>query len=154
MITKLEPYQVFVFGSNASGFHGAGAAGYACRGTAQNTWREDPWFQKAMDAPVGSPERIGKWAVYGKARGLQVGREGKSYAIETIQRAGQKRSTSLQEIARQLEFLWERAWELPSYEFLITPLGEGLAGYSKEEMAEVWKNLRDLHGTPPNVRFL
>jgi len=27
-ITKLEPNQVFVFGSNLQGFHGAGAAGY------------------------------------------------------------------------------------------------------------------------------
>lgn len=30
MITKLEPNQIFVFGSNTQGIHGAGAARFAC----------------------------------------------------------------------------------------------------------------------------
>lgn len=99
-ITELEPNDVVVFGSNATGFHGAGAAGLACRGTARNDWREDAWLTTARDAPVGSPARIGTWAVFGKARGPQRGTEGMSYAIETIQTPGKLRSTSLRDISR------------------------------------------------------
>jgi hypothetical protein len=36
--------EVLVFGSNRSGFHGAGSAGLAFRGDSRNTWRSDPFF--------------------------------------------------------------------------------------------------------------
>ena len=99
-ITTLAPHQVFVYGSNSTGFSGAGAAGLAVRGTSANTWRTDEWFLKAMRAPVGSPDRIGKWAVFGVARGWSQGREGMGYAIETIRHPGREwhRSVPLAEI--------------------------------------------------------
>jgi hypothetical protein len=40
MFTSLKPNEVFVFGSNSTGFHGA--AGLACWGDSRNTWRNDP----------------------------------------------------------------------------------------------------------------
>jgi len=145
---------VFVFGSNATGFHGAGAAGLACRGEAFNTWRKDQWFLKAMKAPVGSPDRIGKRAVYGVARGFQEGSEGRSYAIQTIVRPGLKRSTSLAEIQTQLLELWDFSAAHPDWTFLITPLGEGYAGYTHAEMQTVWEWIRSTKGERENWKFL
>ena len=86
--TTLAPNEIFVFGSNRDGFHGAGGAGLACRGDAANTWRRDDWFKRAMVAPPGDPARVGRWAVFGVARGFQVGRSGRSYAVQTIERPG------------------------------------------------------------------
>lgn len=141
MINSLKDNEVFVFGSNASGFHGAGAAGLACRGISKNTWRYDQWFLKAMKSPIGSPDRVGKWAIYGIAHGFQKGKEGKSYAIETIKRAGQKRSTSLEFITKQLKELMKFAKENPNLEFLVTKIGSSLAGYNIEEIKSCFDSL-------------
>jgi len=151
MITTLKPNEVFVYGTNSTGFSGAGAAGLACRGEAKNTWRTDPWFLKAMKAPVGSPDRIGKWAVYGVARGYQVGREGASYAIQTIVRPGQKRSTPLSEIKDQLMELSEFAREHKELRFIMTPIGTGLAGWKKSEIKVIWDDVS--HYMPSNVIY-
>jgi len=150
MITSLQPSEVFVFGSNRDGFHGAGGAGLACRGDAGNTWRNDSWFLKAMKAPVGSTDRIGKWAVYGVARGFQEGREGKSYAIVTVTRPGAKRSIPLEDIFGQLQDLWKFAAEHPELSFVISPIGEGYAGYSRTEMDSLWERLPKM----PNIKFV
>ncbi len=152
MITSLKPNQVFVFGSNDAGFHGAGAAGFACRGDAKNTWRQDHWFNKALNAPLNSPIRQGKWAVVGRARGLQIGREGKSYAIVTITRPGYKRSTPLVSIRDDIIELFYFASLSPFYEFLMTPIGAGLAGYVNSEMADTFHKAIKKHGKlPPNI---
>lgn len=152
IITSLAPNEIFVFGSNRSGFHGAGAAGLACRGDAANTWRDDPWFLKAMKAPVGSPDRVGKWAVYGVGRGWQQGREGMSYAIQTIERPGLKRSTPLADIEEQLGELFRFADEHSEWTFLMTPIGAGLSGYTAREMAGVLFNTPGYGGyLPENV---
>jgi hypothetical protein len=151
MITTLKENEVFVFGSNLAGFHGAGSAGLACRGDARNTWRTDPWFLKAKISPVGSPARIGKWAVFGVARGLQVGTEGMSYAIVTIERPGWKRSISLRVIQEQLENMAAFAQLRPEYTLLMTPVGAGLAGWSNDEMRGVWNNVKDI--MPKNVIY-
>ena len=154
MITELKANEVFVFGSNGTGFHGAGAAGFACRGDSRNTWRQDTWFQRAMKSLEGSEDRVGKWAVYGVALGFQQGREGQSYAIQTVTRPGAKRSVTRREIYYQLVDLWEVIRNEPSKVFLITPLGEGYAGYTHEEMKEVWDFLILKHGERSNVRFI
>ncbi len=139
LITHLAPNQVFVFGSNTGGFHGAGSAGYAMRGTAANTWRTDKTFLRAMQAPIGHPDRIGRWAVYGIARGWQQGYEGASYAIQTIQRPGEKRSTPLSEIEDQIADLFYWARQHSDNEVLFTPVGTGLSGWTAEEMADTLK---------------
>jgi len=154
MITTLQPNEVFVFGSNATGFHGAGAAGFACRGESKNTWRNDRWFLEAITAPVGDPARVGKWAVFGVAKGFQEGREGKSYAIVTVTKPGARQSVSRREIYYQLVELWKFAREHPELKFLVTPIGEGYAGWSRAEMGEVWSYLRKTHGEQANVEFV
>lgn len=151
LITELRPNEVFVFGSNAQGFHGAGAAGLACRGDARNNWREDEWFLKAMRSPPGSPDRVGKWAVLGVAEGYQEGREGKSFSVVTIAYPGQPRSIGRWQIYLQLIELWRFAIDHPWLTFLVTRLGEGNAGYTREEMREVWDYLLQHHGRHDNI---
>ena len=136
-ISSLQENQVFVFGSNASGFHGAGAAGSAFRGTPANTWRQDQKFLKAMKSPVGSDDRIGLWAVYGVARGLQHGHEGSSYAICTIERPGKRRSIPLNDIASQWRSFCEFARSRPDLEFIVAPFGVGYAGYTVPEIRQL-----------------
>lgn len=147
-ITRLSSHEVFVFGSNASGFHGAGSAGMAYRGEAANTWRSDTDFNDALNAPQNSDKRIGNWAVLGQGRGFQRGKNGMSYAIETIKRPGLKRSTSLDEILEQVIELSEFAKNHPHYKFLVTKIGSFLAGYTVAEIAGVFKEAKDL---PANV---
>ena len=150
-IDSLSPGQVFVFGSNVTGFHGAGAAGLAWRGEAANTWRQDPAFLAAMKAPVGSPERVGRWAVYGVARGPQAGRVGQSYAIVTIEIPGQRRSTPLSTIEAELTRLCQHARAHPQQEFLVTKIGCGLAGYTAAEIAPLFSRTQQAVGIPDNV---
>jgi hypothetical protein len=147
---ELKPNQVFIFGSNSTGFHGAGSAGLACRGESKNTWRQDEWFLKAMKSSVGSSDRIGKWAIYGVSRGFQEGSCGKSYAIETIKHPGKLRTTSLEEIEEQLKIMFLFILNNPQFEFLMTPIGTKLAGWSEEEMGRVFDKVC-LNGIPQNL---
>jgi len=151
---NLKTNEVFVFGSNERGFHGAGGAGLACRGDSENTWRDDEWFLRAMKSPVGSEERIGRWAVYGVGKGFQEGKEGKSYAICTVTRPGKIRSIPIKTIYEQLVELWKFADEHPELVFVISPIGEGYAGYHRWEMNETWKQVIEFHGLKPNIRFI
>ena len=143
-ITSLKPNEVFTFGSNTGGFHGAGAAGYATFGVPGNVWRRfhyDEW-------PVG---KQGKWNVKGVAEGLQKGTEGTSYAIPTVTRPGAQRSIPLARIRLSVLRLYAVARQRPDLEFLVAYSADGpnLNGYSAEEMAGVFA----LKPLPPNVVF-
>jgi hypothetical protein len=140
MITKLKPNEVFVFGSNLSGFHGAGSAGYAWRGTTINNWRDDEVFKSALHSEIGSPERIGRWAVLGEACGFQKGKEGMSYAICTIEKPGELCSVSLDAIHDQFTELFRFAEAHPTLRFLMTEVGCQHAGYTRKEMLQVWEH--------------
>lgn len=156
-LTVLAPDEVFVFGSNRAGFHGAGSAGLACRGDGSSHWRSDRRFLAMMAAPPGSPARVGAWAVFGVGRGHQVGRAGQSYAIETIERPGARyrRGTPLAVIAGQVQELVAFARAHPELRFVVTNVGEGYSGYTRQEMAGVW---REVHarcgGLPESFRFV
>lgn len=135
------PTPVLVFGSNESGFHGAGGAGLAMRNEPANTWRTDPSFLAAMRAPVGSPLRVGHRAIFGVARGLQHGHSGSSYAIVTITRPGVRRSVPLLSIHQQILNLCTFALSHPEYTFDILPLGTGYSGYTQAEMDTIWAHI-------------
>lgn len=155
-VTTLAPGEVFVFGSNRSGFHGAGSAGLACRGAAGPDWRSDARFRAMMAAPPGSPARVGAWAVFGVGRGHQVGLRGQSYAIETIERPGRayRRGTPVAVIEAQLRELVDFACARPDLRFIITPLGEGYSGYTPSEMSAVWRRVHTERGIPDSFRFV
>lgn len=106
VITELQDDQVFVFGSNLEGIHGAGAA------------------RDAM-----------KW---GARYGFPMGRQGQTYAIVTKDlRNGSFVGWDM--VASQLETLDWYASLFPDLQFLLTPIGTGLAGGSLEELDRVAK---------------
>lgn len=105
---------IFVFGSNLSGIHGAGAAKYA-------------------------------YDFCGAEWGVGRGMTGLAYALPT---KGYDISFMPWEEVREniIEFL-EFAKDNPGRQFALTPVGTGLAGFSKRE---VWGVLKE-YGLPQNV---
>jgi hypothetical protein len=113
-ITELEDNEVFVFGSNLSGIHGAGAA-----------------------------KTARKWgAKLGEGEGLF----GKTYALPTVKEKI-RGPLSISKIQKHVEIFGECVKANPDKVFLVTEVGCGLAGLKVEEIAPLFKNLRDL----PNI---
>lgn len=141
---------VFVFGTNARGFHGAGAAGFAMLGIHGNKWSTTkvPGTDKYLDqVPDGTK---GVLAVKGQAIGLMEGTKGFSYGIMTVTKPGARRSVPIDKIEGQLSALAAFAAEHPEHTFHLTAIGTGYAGYTIEEInmacsrARVWEQ--------PNIR--
>jgi hypothetical protein len=105
-ISKLKKNQVFVFGSNEAGIHGAGAAKLA-------------------------EEKFG--AIMGMGYGLQ----GQSFGIPTKDTF--IRTLSLDKIEFYIYSFLTEAMEYPDTEFLVTKIGCGLAGYSEDQIANLFK---------------
>lgn len=118
IITELAPNQIFVFGSNIQGRHGKGAA------------------LAAM-----------KW---GAVRGQGVGLAGQTYAIPTRTQVPHPllfllESLPLPTIGREILKFIEFAKQNPIHEFLVTPIGCGLAEFEPVDIARFFR------GAPPNV---
>jgi hypothetical protein len=132
-IVELQKNEVFVFGANSSGFHGAGSAGWAYTGKSGNQYRLKNPLLKARNGTVGH------WAVLGQGRGFQVGKMGRSYAICTIIRPGMKRSVPLEEIRNQVIQMYSFATRNSQLIFYVTKSGElfkpSLNGYLLDENA-------------------
>ena len=158
-VTELKKNQVFVFGSNEQGFHGAGAAGYAFSGTEANDWRTNPQKQAAITAVrAGKPryhqDRIGKWAVWGMATGFQCGTEGKSYAIATVERPGGKQ-VSYGNLYLQVVAFLRFATANTDMEFLVAPIGLGRAGFGQPIIDGLWNEAaREVGGLQDNIKLL
>jgi len=144
-ISELKPNEVMVFGANLSGFHGAGSAGFASFGVPGNRWREFDYANK----PKGWK---GKWNVKGQGEGLQEGTEGKSYALPTVWKAGQKRSLSREEIVGNIRRMYACAKAHPQWRFLVAGSTSGrlLCGYSHEELCAMYRVAGPI---PDNVVF-
>jgi len=101
---------IFVFGSNELGRHGAGAAKVAAT-------RYD--------------------AVYG----VGVGPTGRAYAIPTKSRPsrGTRDTLPLHKIAGYVADFLKHAAANPTDRFLVTRIGCGLAGYTDEQIAPLFK---------------
>jgi hypothetical protein len=109
-IEELAPNQIFVFGSNTQGRHGAGAAACAAR-----------YFG----------------AIYGQAKGRQ-GQSYAIITKDLTQKIHP--SISILDIAKQIEELYNYARQNPELEFLVAYSGDGvnLNGYSSAEMARMF----------------
>lgn len=153
-VEELAEDEVFVFGSNLSGFHGAGSAGFAMRGQAKNNWREDTQF---CDIVKGrTQDKRGHWAVFGVGRGYQVGREGRSYAVATVERPGAQGRVDLRCLFRQLRDLCEFARAHPELTFLVVKLGAtreegGYSYFGIRRVRALWWKLHQLYGIPDNI---
>lgn len=141
-VTNITSNQVFVFGANQSGFHGAGSAGYASFGVFGNHWRKfdygkTPWGTK------------GKWNVKGKTQ-YQEGNEGSSYGLVTVTKAGAKRSITPSQLKLNIQNLYLFALKNTNKEFLVAQSTKtGLNGYTGLEMATFFGS----HPIPENVKF-
>lgn len=107
MITELKENQIFVFGSNEAGIHGAGAAKTAL-------------------------EKFGARMYQG------VGHFGQSFAIPTKNK--KLRTLPLSEIKKYVDIFLMYVELHPEYEFLLTRIGCGLAGYSDNDIAPLFKS--------------
>lgn len=97
---------IFVFGSNTSGRHGAGAAKTAVR----------------------------EW---GAIRGQGEGRQGRSYAIPTKGHA--LRARALPAIQASVRTFLAYAAAHPELQFRVTRIGCGLAGYTDQQIAPMFR---------------
>lgn len=82
-------------------------------------------------------------AIYGQAKGLQ----NNSYAIITKDLSKGKRSVSLAFINEQVQELIKFASERPTWIFLVSPIGCGLAGFNTKEIAPMFD------GSPKNIKL-
>lgn len=98
---------IFVFGSNLRGIHGAGAAKFA---------------------------REHHGAILGRGTGLQ----GTSYAIPT--KYDPYKVMPLVEINEYVKVFLEFAKKNPEYNFNVTAIGCGLAGYDPKQIAPMFKD--------------
>ncbi|MDC6350714.1 hypothetical protein PP178_04055 [Zeaxanthinibacter sp. PT1] len=109
VITKMDRDEIFVFGSNLDGNHAGGAAAYAARH-------------------------------FGAEQGIDYGFTGDCYAIPTV---GQNFSEmSLSEIEEYVDMFFEDASHFTGstgFKFLVTQIGCGIAGFTPEQIAPMFK---------------
>ena len=106
-IRHLEPNQIFVYGANAAGIHGAGAAKLALR-----------WGAK-----------MGQYGLNGQTYGIPT----KDHNIRTL---------PLDKIQVHVDTFLAVAFSHPEYEFLVTAVGTGLAGYHARDIAPLFKIIK------------
>lgn len=124
-VTELKDNQVFVFGSNPEGRHGAGAAKAA----------------------------LAFGAVYGEGVGMHGQTYAIPTKDLRVTENNGMRSISEDDIADSIEELYTVARENPTKEFLINDYtGNNLNGYSGEEMAEMF-SIYQSNEIPPNIVF-
>lgn len=111
-ITKIKRNEIFVFGSNLSGRHGAGAAKLALQ-----------WG-----------------AIYGQFEGLQ----GNTYAIPTVN-ASISNKLSIKEIKLYINNFIQFAKNNSNLIFYVTEIGCGLAGWSPNDIAPLFKEALNLN---------
>ena len=81
---------------------------------------------------------------FGAIWGIGVGMAGQTYAIPTMP------PLTLSEIEVYIKQFIDWASLTPEYTYYVTPIGCGIAGYSKEEMGEVWSR----YSLPKNIILL
>ena len=113
-MTLTRTNNIFTFGSNEAGIHGAGAALYALQYHG---------------------------AIYGQGVGLQ----GNAYGIPT--KDHQIKTLPLEDIQKYVDQFLQFARDHSELTFKVTPIGTGLAGYSRKEIAPMFRN------SPDNVSF-
>lgn len=118
--------QIFVFGSNVEGRHGKGAA---------------------LEA------RKKHGAKYGQARGLQ----GNSYAIVTkeLRKHDIYTKPTISSIRDEVETFLQFAKDHRDWNFIVSPIGCGLAGFTPGQIAPLFKGYPyNVHLPPEFIRVL
>jgi hypothetical protein len=133
-LDTLKHRDIFVFQTNENGFHGAGSAGWAFNGKASG-WERNAKFQTQWN----SGQRVrGLFAILRQPAGLMAGTDGIGWGVVTCVTAAQPRSVQISDIEAQLTELRTYATRRPFLNFIIASIGTGHAGYTQEEMWEVY----------------
>lgn len=84
---------------------------------------------------------------YGAEYGVGRGRTGDAYALPT--KDENLKTLPLSDIKQNYLEFWKYAIDNPEIQFLLTPCGSGLAGYTLDEIKEVssWITLRNVWRT-------
>ncbi len=106
-ITHVEPNQIFVYGANEKGVHGAGAAKLALR-----------WGAK-----------MGQYELVGQTYGIPT----KDKKIQIL---------PPDKIQVHVDNFFATAFSHTEYEFLVSKIGCGLAGYRPEDIAPLFKIIK------------
>lgn len=80
---------------------------------------------------------------WGAVMGIGVGRQGRTYAIPTLDTDMSK--LPLETIKKHLSDFVEYATYYPNTRFLLTKIGQGIAGFTEKEMESI------MPGLPSNV---
>ncbi len=129
-ITKLTYRQIFVFGSNLAGIHGGGAARFAYDN---------------------------RWAKWGKGYGIEWSDNFKkqemtgSFAIPT--KGLDIEEIPLTWIRYYIEHFIEYAKKFPELTYLVTEIGCGIAGYTPEQIAPMFRKAMKLENVYLPQRF-
>jgi hypothetical protein len=83
---------------------------------------------------------------FGAKLGWCEGLTGKSYAFPTLDKSFQQ--VSQEQLEKSRDNLYATAKEFPKLEFLLTPVGTGIAKFSFDVINELFKNL------PSNIKKL
>ena len=81
---------------------------------------------------------------FGAIWGIGVGMQGQCYAIPTMP------PLTLKEIEVYIKQFIDWASVTPEYIYLVTAIGQGIAGHSKEEMTKIWNK----YSLPDNIKFV
>lgn len=87
---------------------------------------------------------------FGAERGVGEGRTGKAYAIPTKSTLGRVRP--LREIEESVDLFLAYALRHPELQFFVTRVGCGLAGFSDEQIAPMFKGAPDNCSLPEQWR--
>lgn len=109
-ITELKDNEIFVFGSNLAGIHGAGAAKCAL--------------------------------AFGAKMGVSIGFSGETYALPTKDES--LKTLPISAVSRWVKAFLSWAVLYREFTFLVTPIGCGLAGYTPEEIAPLFRDAVEL----------
>ena len=124
MINNLNPGEIFVFGSNLEGLHAGGAAKFALQ--------------------------------FGAEWGNGVGIQGQTYAIPTLSHPGgiEEHMLKVSTIGKFVKQFIAYAKSHPENYFLVTPIGCGIAGFTPEQIAPLFKNALGLNNVSLPQEFL
>lgn len=118
-IIRLQPKQIFVFGSNEAGVHGSGAAAAALK--------------------------------FGATLGVGWGKQGKTFAIPTKDWMIKTLELDVIEFYVQRFIAFTEYYQM--YDYLVTPIGCGLAGYRAEDIAPLFDKVYQNPATYDNIHL-
>jgi hypothetical protein len=91
----------------------------------------------------GKGAALDAWKHHGASYGQARGSQGRSYAIVTRELRRGMPAITLEEIAAEVKKFVEHASSHPHLRFKVTPIGCGLAGFTPDQIAPMFRDAPD-----------